>query len=287
MQPSELTQVATSLHKVGWFIPPYRPAAIMGTIASAIATLGDQYTQDQLERDLSILYQPEGLAAMVLHRYPEVPVIQEYKNTIAESVEAHFLGLDHVAVGGLIPVLEGVARRLAINRGIDCKGIKSVFERLAEAYKHFVIDRRIGATDELCVMLDSFANFARDLVYANSTLSVLVDSTNRHGIAHGAYTDDDYGRPLNFFKTISAIDFLTMLSSLDTSRVYVFAASPTDASRALAKRYATLVALRNSVRGPAGDKYSILEVTQQVAKYLEASVKTAALSEIPRQAPPE
>ncbi len=250
----------------------------METIACAITTSGDQYTQDQLERDLSILYQPEGLAAMVLHRYPDVPVIQDYKKTIAESVEAHFLGLDHVAVGGLIPVLEGVARRLAISRGIDCKGIKSVFERLAEAYKQLVIDRGIGATDELCVMLDSFANFARDLVYANSTLSALVDSTNRHGIAHGAYTDDDYGRPLNFFKTISAIDFLTMLSSLDTPRVYVFAASPTDASRALAKRYATLVALRNSDGGPAQNKYSILEVMQHIAKHLEASIKTATRS---------
>jgi hypothetical protein len=253
----------------------------MEMIARAIVTSGDRYSQDQLERDLAVLYQPEGLAAMVLHRYPDVPVIKDYKDTIAESVEAHFFGLDHVAVGGLIPVLEGVARRLAMNHGIVAKGIKGVFEGLAEAYKNLVIDRHIGATDELCVMLDSFASFARHQVYADSTLSALVDSTNRHGIAHGAYADGDYGRPLNFFKTISAVDFLTMLSSFDTYRVYAFAASPSDASRALAKRYAALIALRNSLREPAGTKPSILEVVQHVAKRLAASTDTTASSKTP------
>jgi hypothetical protein len=268
MPSSGLSEVAASFHKVGWFIPPWRAVSVVQMIARAIEASGSQYTQDQLERDLAILYQPDGLAAMVSHRYPEVPVIQDYKDTIAESVEAHFLGLDHVAVSGLIPVLEGVARRLALNRGIKSDGIRMVFERLAETYKGFVTERRIVATDELCVMLDAFANFARDQIYANSTLSALVDSTNRHGIAHGAYTDDQYGRPLNFFKTISAIDFLTMLSSFDTSKLYVFAPSPTDASRALAGRYAALIELRNSVRGPVGNKYSILEIMQRIAQAL-------------------
>jgi hypothetical protein len=44
-------------------------------IARSIDMRGDQYDQDALERDLSGLYGPDGLAAMVLHRYPVTPII--------------------------------------------------------------------------------------------------------------------------------------------------------------------------------------------------------------------
>lgn len=37
--------------------------------------------------------------------------------------------------------------------------------------------------------------------------------TNRHGILHGAYADEDYGSPINFYKSIAAIDFLCLISA--------------------------------------------------------------------------
>ena len=67
----------------------------------------------------------------------------------------------------------------------------------------------------------------------------LVDKTNRHGIVHGAYADADYGRPLNFFKTIAAIDFLTFVSSF-RANISWLAPSPTEASHRLAKYYLML-----------------------------------------------
>ena len=39
---------------------------------------------------------------MVMHRYPIAPIIQDYRETIAEAIEAHFFGLNHVAIGGLV-----------------------------------------------------------------------------------------------------------------------------------------------------------------------------------------
>jgi hypothetical protein len=56
------------------------------------------YAQSKLERTLSIIYSAEALAAIVVHRYAIVPVIKQFKSTIAESIEAHFMRLDHVAI---------------------------------------------------------------------------------------------------------------------------------------------------------------------------------------------
>jgi hypothetical protein len=99
----DLSVLKQSFLKVGWFIPPYRFVGTLEMIARSIDMRGDQYDQDALERDLSGLYGPDGLAAMVLHRYPVTPIIQDYRVTISEAIEAHFIGLDHVAVGGLVP----------------------------------------------------------------------------------------------------------------------------------------------------------------------------------------
>ncbi len=62
----------------------------------------------------------------------------------------------------------------------------------------------------------------------------------RHGIGHGAYTDSQYGRPLNFYKTIAAIDFLTFISSLATTKMSGFVPDHTPESRNLAARYISL-----------------------------------------------
>jgi hypothetical protein len=68
----------------------------------------------------------------------------------------------------------------------------------------------------------------------------LLDKTNRNGILHGAYKDADYGRPINFYKTISAIDILTFVSMLKTTKMSGFAPSQTPESNALAARYRRL-----------------------------------------------
>jgi len=51
-------------------------------------------------------------------------------------------------------------------------------------------------------MMDSFVFFVKNYMYIDSSLYPLVDTTNRHGITHGAYADADYGRPLNFYKIV-------------------------------------------------------------------------------------
>jgi hypothetical protein len=245
---SDLNFLKNSLIKVGWFISPYRGVGTLEMIARSIEMQGKQYSQDALEKDLSGVYGPDGLAAMVLHRYPLTPIIRDYSQTISEAIEAHFIGLDHVAVGGLIPVLEGVAVRLAAEREISVKGPRKTLAALAEGCKLISAQKKIGDSAEIASMMDSFSTYATDFMYVDSALYPLVDKTNRHGIAHGHYADDDYGRPLNFYKTIAAVDFLTLVSSFTTNSISGFAPSQTPESKALSRYYSSIKSFREKER---------------------------------------
>ena len=74
---------------------------------------------------LSIIYSPEYLAAMVLHRYLTTPCICNYKMIISESILAHFSGLDHIAVTGLMPVIEGAGLSIAKKMNISIKKMEA------------------------------------------------------------------------------------------------------------------------------------------------------------------
>jgi hypothetical protein len=224
-----------SFNSVGWFIPPYIEMGVLGSIAAEIHASGGHYDQADLEKALARLYEPESLAAKVRDRYTIAPIIKDYRETIAEAIEAHFFGLNHVAIGGLVPVIEGAGRLLARQRGVKASGVRDVFTALANDCKQ----QNIGEPGEVASMMDSFTFFVKNYMYVDSSLYPLVDKTNRHGITHGAYADADYGRPLNFFKTIAAVDFLSFVSSF-TANISWFPPPSTAASHALASYYLTL-----------------------------------------------
>lgn len=68
---------------------------------------------------------------MVSECYHSVPYIGEYSKTIAECVDAYFLGLNRIAVSGLMPVIEGAGRKLAESSSAPVTRIKSIFQNLA------------------------------------------------------------------------------------------------------------------------------------------------------------
>lgn len=218
---------------------------VLSELAVAINAQAGAFTQDDLERALDRLYEPIGLAAMVLHRYPDAPIINQFKITIEEAVEAHFLGLHHVAVAGLAPVIEGAGRQLAALRGqtgANSDSVQNVFVALAESCKDEAIQRGLGHAGEIESMMDSFSVFVRRCFFSRSTAYPFSDRTNRHGILHGNYTDLEYGRPLNFYKTIAAVDFLTFVASF-RANISWFAPNTSRKSLNLAARYRMLSAL--------------------------------------------
>jgi hypothetical protein len=118
---------------VGWFLPPYIQTGELSQLAAKIHSRGSLYSQDELETGLMVFYGPGSLAPMVMHRYTLAPIIRDYRETIAEAVEAHFFGLNHIAVGGLMPVIEGAGRQLAKQRGLpyeDNVSTQNVFATL-------------------------------------------------------------------------------------------------------------------------------------------------------------
>lgn len=238
---------AEAFERVGWFISPYTTMGWLGLLVNAINKSSDAFSQDELEAWLSQLYSARNLAAMVLHRYPIAPCIRDYSKTIEESIEAHFLGLDHVAVGGLMPVIEGAGRALAESRGLAHENVRDVFVSLAADCKAEATAKSIGAVDELESMMDSFAIFTDKYLYGRSDKYPLLDRTNRHGIAHGEYADADYGRPLNFYKTIASVDFLTMVASF-RANISWFAPDPSELSERLALYYTALGQIRRRFR---------------------------------------
>ncbi len=231
------------LNSVGWFIPPYVSLGFLSEMIQKIKNANGSYTQVELESMLSLIYSPENLAAMVLHRYSITPYIKDYTKIISEAVLAHFSCLDHVAVVGLMPAIEGVGRSLAKSRGISNvrqngtdKSPKEVFSELADACKEFSSKHNIGAVDEIDSMMNSFKEYAKDHLYINSSKYRHTDKTNRHGILHGAYSDDDYGAPINFYKAISTINFLCFISAFQAS-ISWYAPSITSESKKLAEHY--------------------------------------------------
>jgi hypothetical protein len=233
---TNLEHYKAAFNSVGWFIPPYVTMIFLSTMAEHINEGSQPFDQHDLEGFLSIIYSPENQAAMVTERYPVTPYIQDYKIIIQEAVQAHFLGLDHVAVAGLMPVIEGAGKKLAKSRSVLFTYITSVFINLADDCKNDAIKNNIGAVGEVVSMMESFAEFAEKHLYVNSGSYSLTDKTNRHGILHGAYGDEDYGSPINFYKCIAAVDFLCFVSAFRASISWL-APSPTEASTRLSQFY--------------------------------------------------
>lgn len=257
-----LDHYKTSFSSVGWFIPPYVTSVFLGYLSNEISSKGSAFTQNDLEKWLSFVYSPDNLAAMVVERYTVTPYVSDYKIIIAEAVEAHFFSLNHIAVSGLIPVIEGAGKKLANSRNVTWSSITNVFVNLADECKSEVKKNNIGAVGEILSMMDSFINFAKNHLYINSNNYALPDNTNRHGILHGAYSDADYGSPINFYKSIAAIDFLCFISAFRAS-ISWFAPSPTGQSKNLSAYYKACIMLSKSNPYSANN---LLKPTPQAAR---------------------
>jgi hypothetical protein len=138
-----------------------------------------------------------------------------------------------------MPVIEGAGRKLAAQRGFTATHVKDVIRELAAACKA----DGFGDVGEVASMMDSFTAFAENAFFANSGKYDFGEGTNRNGVAHGAYGDADYGRPLNFFKVIAAVDFLTFVASF-RANISWFAPDHSEQSVRLAAYFSALKNVR-------------------------------------------
>ena len=213
---SSLDSWKLEFEKIGWFIPPYVTMEQMDEILSRQIKKTSALSQAELEEILSEIYSPTNLANLINEKYATTPYIKDYLKIIENSIEAHFLELHHAAVATAIPVIEGVARKLAEKRRVSHKYIKETIKNLCLSCKHEVTSKKLGDVSEVESMIDSFEMFATQKLYSDSSKYPHTDKTNRNGITHAAYLDSDYGTPINFYKSIAAIDFLCFLVAIDS-----------------------------------------------------------------------
>ncbi|GLQ32748.1 hypothetical protein [Litoribrevibacter albus] len=208
---------SVEFEKIGWFIPPYVSMSQMDKILSKNVKNQSYITQAELEIILADLYSPLNMANLYVEKYSKTPFIKDYIEVLGDGLEAHFLGLHYAAVATLIPVVEGISRRLAKKRNVEHRYIKQTIKNLCESCKTEVNSRKLGAYEEVESMIDSFKEFSTKKLYIDSSQYPHSDYTNRNGITHAAYDDSDYGTPINFYKTVAAINSLCFLSEIDSS----------------------------------------------------------------------
>ncbi len=97
----------------------------------------------------------------------------------------------------------GATRRLAKEQGIVFREFKPTLSALTKHCREHVSSTGIGDVGEIVSMLESFELFVSKVLFVNTDQSTLTDGINRHGMAHGVFSDKEFGSPLNFYKIIN------------------------------------------------------------------------------------
>jgi hypothetical protein len=124
---------------------------------------------------------------MFLDRYSKIIYVRDFSQHIDESIRAYFSGYRLVAVIALVPVLEGIVRRIAASNNRD---IGQGTKKLNDEFQSFV-EREMNSPNcygERVVMLEVLRDFVRDRLLTNTTSYGGLNELNRHGILHALAT---------------------------------------------------------------------------------------------------
>lgn len=244
---SELERAARTFEAQGWVFPAYIEIGFLRRLAVAI---NEESTGDAkhavLAGALAIPYGPRPLAAMVLERYRKVPHIADFAGVIEDAIEAFHMGLTRAAVASLVPVVEGVLRKIANAQGAPFANNERIFKKLCATIDALIVEQQQGApgtTDECVMMLTSLRQFVSDYLFIKTDLYTGTGALNRHGIVHGIFEPAEYGHDYNFYKLLSILDLACFFVSLRTPGCSALAPDETKASQVLAAYYVTLAVI--------------------------------------------
>ena len=223
-----------AFRSVDWLIPAYLSMGFLRGLATVIDEAEPEQKLDVFRAVLKIVYTPEYIASLFLYRYRVSEHIRDFSVHIDEAIRAYHAGFRHVAISSMIPVLEGIVRKIAISHGRDVgqgtAGLLREFDSLVEEEISSPI-----RTEERLLMLEILRDFMRDRFLRNTRRFDGLNQFNRHGILHGVF--DDYGEDINFLRIITILDLLCFIINLRSPTISFFAVEITDASDALAKEY--------------------------------------------------
>jgi hypothetical protein len=234
--------LAAAFKEVDWPIPPYlQLGGFLVPLAHAIKE-APKNTKLQIVRDrLASAYTAEYLAIMFLERYSKILHVRDFSRQIDESIRTFFCGYIFNAVTGLIPVIEGVIRRMANQQNRDVgHGTRKLVDELQA-----LVDREEQSPHcygERLVMLQAFRDFVKERLLENTNRYTGLNQFNRHGILHGLF--DDFGDEINFLRLITLLDLLCFSIGL-TEGVSMFAPPYSRDSLLLAAEFEVLRSLHS------------------------------------------
>jgi hypothetical protein len=231
---------------VDWPIPAYLTAGSLHRLAKVIENAPQESKLEIMRQAFATAYTPDYLAGMFLTRYSTIIHVRDFSRQIDESIRTFFCGYTFNAVTGLIPVIEGIIRKMAARQNREVgHGTRRLVDELQS-----LVEREEQASycyGERLVMLCAFRDFLRDRVLQNTDRYTGLNEFNRHGILHGIF--ENFGQEVNFFRLITLLDLLCFSIGLIEGGVSMFAPEATPDSAKLAAHYLQLCALHSTLRG--------------------------------------
>jgi hypothetical protein len=237
--------LANAFKEVDWPIPPYlQLGGFLSPLAKAIKDAATADAKLTIVRErLSGAYNAGYLADMYLDRYSKIPHVRDFARQIDESIRTYFCGYTFNAVTGMLPVIEGIIRKMATSHNRDIgQGTRKLNDELQA-----LVDREEQSPHsygERLVMLEAFRDFVRDRLLQNTDRYVGLDEFNRHGILHGIF--ENFGQDINFLRLITLLDLLCFSIGL-IEGVSMFAPAPNAESANLAGVYNALHSFHSSI----------------------------------------
>jgi hypothetical protein len=227
--------LANAFKEVDWPIPPYlQLGGFLSPLAKAIKDAPKDAKLTIICERLGGAYSAEYLASMFLDRYSKVPHIRDFSRQIDESIRTYFCGYTFNAVTGLLPVIEGIIRKMALQQNRDVgqgtRGLKVELQALVDREK-----QSPHCYGERLVMLEAFRDFVAEKLLENTGDYDGFNEFNRHGILHGLF--ENFGQDINFLRLITLLDLLCFSIGLIEGGVSMFAPADSPESLALAARY--------------------------------------------------
>jgi hypothetical protein len=242
--------LANAFREVDWPIPPYLPlGGFLCPLAKAVKEAPPTAKLEIMRERLGSAYTPEYLAAMFLDRYSKILHVQDFTRQIDESIRTYYCGYGFNAVTGLLPVLEGIIRKMAARQNRDVGrgtwGLKVELQAL--------VDREQQSPycyGERLVVLEAFRDFVRDSLLKTTDDYDGFNEFNRHGILHGIF--ENFGQDINFLRLITLLDLLCFSIGLIEGGISMFAPVQTPESSRLAAEYMALRSFHMSYTAVTG-----------------------------------
>ena len=237
-QAEKAAWVGQVFRSVDWLIPAFLGVGLSETLARVIEISEEDKKLEVLRETMAAVYSPQYLATMYLERYSQVTHMRDFSKQIDECFRAFYSGYRIVAVTSMIPVLEGIIRKIAgaasRDLGHGTQGLLREFEALVEEEKNSP-----HRYEERLIMFELLLEFMKERFLKNTNRYEGMQNFNRHGILHGVF--EDFGEELNFLRIVMLLDLLLFTIIYRRQAVVsIFSPEDTDASRVLAAQYNSL-----------------------------------------------